>query len=293
MRVLDLFSGIGGFSLGLERAGMTTVAFCEIEEFPRRVLAKHWPTVPIFKDVRTLKGSDVEAVDVICGGFPCQDISFAGKGAGIEGERSGLWREYARLVGEVRPRFVVVENVGALLGRGIDVVLGDLAALRYDAVWHCIPASAVGAPHRRDRVWIVAYARGEQHEVEGHEVWRKITARLHEALADAAGERRAEAREHCEQSTEWTAGSGAVLAHPMRRGSPGQGRTVNASNPEARRNRQVHRTVHDGGWAAEPNVGRVAYGVPFGVERLTGLGNAVVPQIPEIIGRAIMAAESR
>jgi DNA (cytosine-5)-methyltransferase 1 len=161
MNVLDLFSGIGGFSLGLERAGMRTVAFCEIEPFCRAVLAQHWPDVPCYDDIRTLTAdrlrADGIAVDVICGGFPCQDISTAGRGAGIGGERSGLWKEYARLIGELRPRYVVVENVSALLSRGLDVVLGDMATLGYDAEWHCIPASAIGAPHRRDRLWLVAY----------------------------------------------------------------------------------------------------------------------------------------
>ena len=199
MNVLDLFSGIGGFSLGLERAGMRTVAFCEIDPYCRRVLAKHWPDVPVWGDIRTLTcewimanatGNDVArrrhsggdqpnaerisenaAIDVICGGFPCQDISVAGKGAGLAGERSGLWSEYARIIGEVRPRYVIVENVAALLGRGIERVLGDLAALGYDAEWDCIPASAVGAPHRRDRVWLVAYpAHAESEEPEGHAV---------------------------------------------------------------------------------------------------------------------------
>lgn len=164
MRVLDLFSGIGGFSLGLERAGMRTVAFCEIEPYCRAVLRKHWPDVPIFEDVRKLTASDVPGVDVICGGFPCQDISLAGKGAGLAGERSGLWREYSRLIGEIRPKFVIVENVAALLGRGIGDVLGDLASLGYDAEWHCIPASAVGLPHIRDRVWIVSYPREKRGE---------------------------------------------------------------------------------------------------------------------------------
>lgn len=292
LRVLDLFSGIGGFSLGLERAGMKTVAFCEIDPYCRAVLRKHWPSVPIFEDVRTLRGTDVEAVDVICGGFPCQDISFAGKGAGIQGERSGLWREYARLIGEIRPRFVIVENVAALLGRGLHVILGDLAAIGHDAVWHCIPASAVGAPHRRDRVWIVAYARSEQHEVKGAPFWRSFTSRLHEALAHAASQRCAEARENREQPTEWASGSREILADAMCGGQSRPGRSVHAGDSAAHGNWEVDRVVDDGGWPPEPDVGRVAYGVPFGVERLTALGNAVVPQIPEMIGRAILAAEA-
>jgi DNA (cytosine-5)-methyltransferase 1 len=162
LNVLDLFSGIGGFSLGLERAGMRTVAFCEIEPYCRAVLKKHWPHVPQYDDVRTLTAEKLAAdgirPDVICGGFPCQDISVAGKGAGITGERSGLWKEYARLIGEIRPRYVIVENVAALLGRGMGVVLGDLAEIGYDAEWHCISSAYVGCNHFRDRSWIVAYS---------------------------------------------------------------------------------------------------------------------------------------
>ena len=151
LKVLDLFSGIGGFSLGLERTGgFETVAFCEIEPFPRRVLAKHWPGVPIYEDVRTLNADtlarDGIAVDVITGGFPCQDISVAGKQAGIADEtRSGLWAEIVRLVGELRPRYLVVENVANLLsgpperrGGWFGRVLGDLARLGYDAEWICL-----------------------------------------------------------------------------------------------------------------------------------------------------------
>lgn len=172
LRVLDLFSGIGGFSLGLERAGgFETVAFCEIEPYCRRVLAKHWPSVKQYDDVRTLTADtlarDGISVDVICGGFPCQDLSFAGKRAGLSGERSGLWGEYRRLIGELRPRFVIVENVPGLLSLGMGDVLRDLAALGYDATWDCIPASAVGAHHRRDRVWVVAYSQEKRDSRQG------------------------------------------------------------------------------------------------------------------------------
>jgi DNA (cytosine-5)-methyltransferase 1 len=264
LRVLDLFSGIGGFSLGLERTGgFETVAFCEIEEFPRRVLAKHWPGVPIYDDVRTLTAerlaADGIAVDVICGGFPCQDISDAGRRAGIEGARSGLWSEIARLAGELRPRFVIVENVAALLGRGFGTVLGDLAALGFDAEWHCIPASYVGAPHERDRVWIVAYARSEQHESPRHALRGQGAARLFEAVADADRARLEE------RQGPHTIGAGAC-----------QWSVVGGS----------------GWWTTEPALGRVANGVPARVDRLKALGNAVVPQIPELIGRAILQAEA-
>ncbi|MEM8695238.1 MAG: DNA (cytosine-5-)-methyltransferase, partial [Pseudomonadota bacterium] len=164
LRVLDLFSGIGGFSLGLERTGgFKTVAFCEIEDFPRRILKKHWPEVPIYEDVRTLKADEVDA-DVITAGFPCQDISVAGRKSGIDAARSGLWSEVVRLVGEIRPAFLIVENVANLLagpsafpGRWAGRVFGDLAELGYDAEWENIPASALGAPHNRERVWIIAY----------------------------------------------------------------------------------------------------------------------------------------
>jgi DNA (cytosine-5)-methyltransferase 1 len=159
--LLDLFSGIGGFSLAARNVGWVTSAFCEIDPYCRQVLKKHWPDVPIYEDVRDVTAERLESdgitARIISGGFPCQDISYAGKGAGIEGERSGLWKEYARIIGELRPEYAIMENVAALLSRGMGVVLGDLAEIGYDAEWHCIPASALGAPHRRDRVWIIAY----------------------------------------------------------------------------------------------------------------------------------------
>lgn len=265
MKVLDLFSGIGGFSLGLERAGMTTVAFCEIESFCRQVLAKHWPGVPIYDDVRAVTGERLRAdgivPDLICGGFPCQDISVAGRGAGLSGERSGLWFEYLRVIEETRPRWVVVENVPALRSRGLDVVLGGLAALGYDAEWHCIPASAVGAPHRRDRVWLVAYAARDVRA--GAEAPRPQRQRAWEGGAEGGAGDVADAHRQ---------GLEIVLD-----GTPGQQPTVERAHA----------------WSVEPDVGRVAHGVPARVDRLRALGNAVVPQIPELIGRAIMQAEAR
>ena len=229
MNVLDLFSGIGGFSLGLERAGMRTTAFCEIEPYCREVLRKHWPDVPIFEDVRKLHAEDLpESVDLVCGGFPCQDISTAGKQAGITGERSGLWREFARLIGECEPDYAIIENVANLRSKGLVTVLQDLWSLGYDAEWHVIPACAVGAPHKRERIWIIAYRNSLRMEGTG-------------AKLEAAGFDKCPWRD-------W----------------PG----------------------------TQPRAMRMDDGVPAEIHRsrIAACGNAVVPQIPELIGRAIMAA---
>lgn len=298
LRVLDLFSGIGGFSLGLERSGgFETVAFCEIEPYCRAVLKKHWPDVPCYDDVRTLTAdrlaADGIAVDVICGGFPCQDISVAGRGAGLSGDRSGLWSEYARLIGELRPRYVFVENVAALLSRGFGTVLGELAALGYDAEWHCIPAAAVGAPHRRDRVWLIAYANSVQ--------LRDLPRRI----GGPRGAGAAITSDDGEQGTMANAISPRLERRPFISGyiadelaAIERSREV-LGNPDCLRELQQEGLVSDewrrpsdpGWWLSEPDVGRVAHGVPARVDRLRGLGNAVVPQIPELIGKAIMQAE--
>lgn len=161
MRVLDLFSGIGGFSLGLERAGMRTVGFCEIEPFCRAVLRKHWPHVHQWEDIRELQADDIlERVgrpDLICGGFPCQDISCAGKGEGLGGARSGLWWHMFRIVSALHPAWVLAENVPALRTRGSDEVIAALEAEGYTVEPLVVGAEHVGAPHKRHRVWIVAH----------------------------------------------------------------------------------------------------------------------------------------
>ncbi len=160
LRLLDTFSGIGGFSYAAERivGGYETVAFVEREPFCQKVLRKHWPDVPIFDDITTYTPERGSA-DVICGGFPCQDISVAGRKAGIkEGTRSGLFYELMRVIRMVEPRFVILENVSAIVADGLDIVLGELAEAGFDAEWACIPASAVGACHQRDRWWLIAYS---------------------------------------------------------------------------------------------------------------------------------------
>jgi len=155
----SLFAGIGGFDLGFERAGMKCEWQVEIDDYANKVLAKHWPHVRRHGDIRTFPPEPASdwAVDVICGGFPCQDISNSGKKSGIDGERSGLWSEFFRVIRVLRPRFVVVENVAALLVRGIGRVLGDLASIGFDAEWTVLSACAMGAPHARERLFLIAY----------------------------------------------------------------------------------------------------------------------------------------
>lgn len=263
----SLFSGIGGLELGLERAGLGPVIWqAEIEPFARTVLARHWPDARRFENVKEVD-EHAERPDIICGGFPCQDISLAGRRAGIEGTRSGLWAEYARILGALRPEWVVVENTASLANRGLDRVLGDLAALRYDAVWDCIPAAAVGAPHRRDRIFIVA------------------------KLADATCKRReaklpggaTHAKEHDSRTLPRDSGHvGADDGCDLPQWPPSPGDMHSWGQVQA---------------GAQPAVCKLADGLSHVMdsrrERLKALGNAVVPQVAEVIGRAIVAQQQR
>ena len=162
-KVLDLFAGIGGFSLGLERTGgVETVAFCEIDTKAQSVLRKHWPDVPVYGDIKELTGEGLKAdgvvPTVVTAGFPCIDISTSGRGGGLSGKHSGLWDEAARVIGEVDPEFVILENSPNLRNRGLEWVLSDLWSLGFDAEWHVIPASALGSFHQRERLWVIAYS---------------------------------------------------------------------------------------------------------------------------------------
>ncbi len=238
----SLFAGIGGFDLGFERAGMTCKWQVEIDDYATKVLEKHWPHVHRERDIRECGKHNLETVDVICGGFPCQDISYAGLGAGLDGERSGLFFEAIRLVLELRPPIVVLENVAALLTRGLDRVLGTLAEIGFDAEWHCIPAAAVGAPHSRDRTFVIAYSNSDG-----------------ELLGPVISE------------MEWM-------------------RSVRQWDQAKHGFGTVSQALRAGRLGDFSGVPRVAHGIPTGLDRLRGPGNAVVPQVAEFIGDKIMSA---
>jgi DNA (cytosine-5)-methyltransferase 1 len=286
----SLFSGIGGFDLGFERAGIKTVWQVEIDAYCRGVLARHFPDAARFSDIREVNCNVLPPVDIISGGFPCQDISNAGKRAGIDGERSGLWSEYARIIRGLRPRYVVVENVAALLGRGMERVLADLAACGYDAEWQSIRASDVGAPHRRERIWIVAYPQRSgvrEQSIFGSECHgASVSLYDRETIPHAA-----RGRTRPVPAGSWPEGEGTGDVD-------GHREDVAYAESErwnrrpvvfaAKDSRGWSRFEQDDWWAVEPDVGRVAHGVSSRVDRLRGLGNAIVPQIAEFIGRQIV-----
>jgi len=262
LTVGSLFSGIGGIELGFERAGgFNTSWFVEDDKYASAILKKHWPKVPNLGDITKVNWEEVERVDLLTGGFPCQDISYAGKGAGIkEGTRSGLWKEYFRAIRTLQPKFVFVENVPALLSRGLDIVLGDLASVGYDAEWESVPASSVGAPHRRDRVFILAYSQCSRQFQSGSPFKKRCNSHKINtpqpkspdlAYSDSKRFKKQCRPESAYQRTRW---------------------------PKLKRDRW---------WEVEPDVGRVADGVSFRVDRIKCLGNAVVPQVAQFIAQRV------
>lgn len=294
MTVGSLFSGIGGFDLGFERAGFDITWQVEIDDYANRVLAKHWPHVARYRDVRECGAANLAPVDVICGGFPCQPHSLAGRRLASADERD-LWGEFARIIREIRPRWVVAENVSGLLsseaGRFFGRVLGDLAACGYDAEWDCLPASAFGAPHQRDRVWIVAYpaggggqrrrAGGQQAEGRGAFGLSQGSGYGPADVADAAS--RARQRQAPREARHAAFGCEDLADADAERQLQQEGRIFDE-----------RRRPGDGGWwSVEPNVGRVAHGIPARAHRLRALGNAIVPQIAEWIAGRILEAEER
>lgn len=277
LRSIELFAGAGGLAPGLESVGVRPVCFVEREAFAAACLVKameegRLAEAPIWSDVVTFDGRPWRGrVEVVAGGFPCQDVSTAGKGAGIKvGTRSGLWFEYARIVAEVAPRYVFIENVGALVRRGLDIVLSDLAALGYDAEWGCFRASDVGSPHRRERVFILAYANGERGQVPV-----------------AGGQ----------PAIEGAGGDGSVVGYRDSHGRGGkellllkrrQAEASSNSHGASHRNTVQFPPGPDdtAGWvdylqsnpSLEPAICRGADGLACRVDRVRALGNGVVPQ---------------
>lgn len=385
MRVLDLFSGIGGFSLGLERAGMETVAFCEFDKKAQLVLKKHWPEIPIYDDIRQLTGKqiaeEIGAIELICGGFPCQPFSQAGKRRGDQDDRH-LWPEMFRLIQEIRPNWVIGENVAGLINMGLDQVLSDLEGEGYTCQTFIVPACAVNAPHRRDRVWIVAHSDGDgrggvlrktRQGKNGAQQWENSNGQslgdgrngpTCQALPDVSNPQSQQdrrlfkpriqpdigtdcenvpdsghtgilqsgingeikknysgSRRICRNDIQGRAEeAGKVVANPDTEREPQpqggieekRGRVINGGEnvpdseiigverrgavrvevSQAHVEKEIPRgdcSGRTGGnWSVEPQLGRVAHGVPNRVDRLKQLGNAVVPQVVEMIGTAIM-----
>ena len=268
----SLFAGIGGFDLGLERAGMECRWQVEIDAYASSVLAKHWPGVTRWGDVRTFPVGDPAEwqVDLICAGVPCQPVSHAGKQKGANDDR-WMWGEALRVVADLCPRFFVAENPIGLLnhdgGRTFHGILRAFASVGYVCEWHVIAAADVGAPHRRQRVWLVADANGR----------RRKRQRLKKH-----GDQQSTFGDIADRCGSWGRRAGQAASDSKYRGR--EGRYSERPWPDP--------AMSSGWWATEPSVGRVAHGVPSRVDRLRCLGNAVVPQVAEVIGRAIMAMET-
>lgn len=330
MNELHLFAGAGGGILGGMLLGHTCVCAVEIEKYPRRVLLQRQrdgilPRFPIWDDIQTFDGRPWKGrVDVVCGGFPCQDISAAGKGAGIDGERSSMWRHMARIIGEILPRFVLVENSPMLVGRGLARVLGDLAEMGYDARWCVLGAADLGAPHKRDRIWLVAT------NVNGEQLWeqqKQVSGSCSEtesrdhgtkrSVADANGQRELQS-ERAFEEVRRRLGDGCdeisnteSLRRDKRRlpkreskeiaESCFSGEDVSDANGErleeldaatkSNQTRQYTGAAAEAGgsawWATEPRVGRVAHGVADRVDRLKAIGNGQVPAVAESAWRSL------
>jgi DNA (cytosine-5)-methyltransferase 1 len=295
LRELALFAGAGGGILGGKLLGWRTVCAVEWDAYAASVLVARQndgclPPFPIWDDVQTFDGRPWRGcVDVVSGGFPCQDISAAGKGAGIEGERSGMWKHMARIIGEVLPRFVLVENSPMLVGRGLGVVLADLAEMGYDAVWGIVGAHHTGAPHKRDRVWILAYSTqlfsnggndnsrvGLERETQsklGNDCWTKDGADAKSETARRLSERAAPKVSKSGINGDVCNASGAGLP--------------NGVNGEVGQSGEVEESERSDWWATEPDVGRVAHGVAARVDRMRCIGNGQVPAVAALAWRVL------
>ena len=279
LRYGSLFSGIGGIDLGMDLAGFECSWQVEIDGRCRRILEQHWPGVPKYKDIYEVKGSEVAPVDILCGGFPCQPVSVAGKRGGVDDER-WLWDEFYRLICEIRPRWVVAENVTGLLsansGRAFAGVLRDLAKGGYDAVWDVYPAGGpggVGAPHKRERIFIVAHTTSSKPIKKSRNVGEVS------GVSEEIGE---------DISAVVSGGGSKDVANPDTKRLQRSKKTRDVEGKGQDREEYIARCSKGADqWSVEPDVGRVANGVPNRMDRLKQLGNAVVPQVAYKVARMI------
>jgi len=275
VKLLDLFSGIGGFSYGLEKTGFQTVAFCEMDKYCKLVLQKHWKGTKIYSDVKEitkerLETDGVELPEIITGGFPCQPFSIAGKQKGTNDDRH-LWPEMFRIIKELKPRWVIGENVRGIVniqdGMVFETVCTDLESEGYEVQAFNIPAAGVGAPHRRERIWIVANSRRTLRQGSS----------IREKNEDETRKEDADQHQRSSSSPEPNVANASA------------GRRALQKTEVSTRGNGIE---HQSWWQSEPDVGRVAHGVPGRVHRLRALGNSIVPKIAEEIGKAIMKAEA-
>ena len=289
LRHLDLFSGLGGFSLGLEATGgFETVAFCDIEKFSRKVLKKHWPNVKQYKDIKELtyeqiKEDTLAPIDIVTGGYPCQPFSIAGSQRGEKDTRH-LWPDMFRIVKECKPTWVIGENVSGHIKLGLDTVLQDLESEGYSVRAFSISASSIGANHQRERVWIIAHSNMENTRQHG----RRIESTWD---TESIGPRTSEETERSPNSDKVNGSSERASLVGESSDTNSQGLQGRRSEQQLRKNETERPTSWDSWWESEPSVGRVANGIPHRVDRLKGLGNSLVPAIPFIIGQSILREE--
>ena len=325
MNHLDLFSGIGGFSLALEKVGFKTIAFCENDPYCRLLLQKHWKGVTIHNDIKKLEAKDIkEPIDILTGGFPCQPYSVAGKQKGTDDNRY-LWPDMFRIIKEVKPTFVIAENVRGIIniqdGMVFETVCSDLEAEGFEVQSFVIPAAGVNAPHKRERVWIVGYSKhngslttkikrrnnkiddrttkGKNTSIEpertsgsrDNEIMENSRRKLHEGAS--FGEKN-EDEIRKENANKFERSSGESTFDVANTKSEQSDTDDNRQESrEVSEQKQIESrggrswTLREASWSSEPDVGRVANGIPGRAYRLRGLGNAVVPKIPEEIGKAI------
>jgi len=306
LTVGSLFSGIGGLDLGLERAGMKVIWQSEIDPYCNKVLKKHWPEVTNYGNIKEIDWATVQRPDVVCGGYPCQPFSTAGKRRGTDDPRH-LWPWVRDAISALRPSYAILENVRGHLSMGGLQVVGELAEIGYDAEWRVVSAAGMGAPHRRDRIIIVAYpsqlhSNGSNNNARvsvEHQTVSKLrndgrAARMANTASKCSNGRQPRcdnAQSKKEGVQKQTGTSSPVVAHAnsirSQAARPKQQATI-----FARGDSNSNRQLAAGQWETEPDVGRVVDGVSSRVDRLRGLGNAVVPQVAEYIGRLVMAAHN-